>query len=85
MTTPDLYLCLDLGVDDAAKAQALPPEVAQWELRRLLLSARFDRDGWTRTWRAFPTREEALAHQDANPTLVVIPLVAETIPLADIP
>ena len=80
-----IYLCLDLTTGAA--------EMIDWTdirtagaagVQFILASRNANSAGWVRTWRCFTERADALAHAADNPTLVVIPLDPQTVPLQEI-
>ena len=87
---PTLYLALDLdGSEEAVNAM---PDDALFQAKTtadVLLCKDVQGPGWRREWAAFPgTPEGKAAAKDyarKNPTLVVIPLEVETVPLEELP
>ena len=74
MTAPDLiYLCLDLSRDEPLEDAELQRLGAD-PLQRLMTDAGVNAPDWSRTWRCFADRQDALNHAAASPALVVIPL-----------
>lgn len=84
---PDLYLVLDLDAKTDEALEQMPDALPFQGARAIMVDAAINGPGWHREWRAFPAREAAIAYAEkpGNPTLIVIPLNAETVPLAQTP
>jgi hypothetical protein len=84
---PDLYLVLDLDAKTDEALEKMPDALPFQGARAIMVDAAINGEGWHREWRAFTDRDKAIAYaeQPGNPTLIVIPLDAETVPLEQTP
>lgn len=84
---PDLYLVLDLDAKTDDALEKMPDALPFQGARAIMVDAAINGEGWHREWRAFTDRQQAIdyAEKPGNPTLIVIPLDAETVPLAQTP
>ena len=80
---PDLYLCLDLDARTDEALAAMPDDLPFKGVAAVMLDGATNGDGWVRNWQAFTDRTAAMeyASKPGSPTLVVIPLDMETVPL----
>ena len=83
---PDIYLALDLdGTEDALAAMPDATLFAARGAGDVIALEQVQGEGWTRNWRAWPGTPEGKAaateYARKHPTIVVIPLDTETVPL----
>ena len=80
---PDLYLVLDLDAKTDEALALLPDELPFKGVGALMTDTATNGQQWTRNWQAFTDRSAAMeyAAKPGSPTLVVIPLDMETVPL----
>lgn len=80
---PDMYLVIDLDPKNDGALETMPDELPFKGVAAVMLDAAINGDGWHREWHAFNDRAAAMeyAAKPGNPTLVVIPLDMETVPL----
>lgn len=81
---PDIYLVVDLDAKTDEALATMPDELPFKGVAAVMLDAAINGDGWHREWRAFADRAAAMeyASKPGSPTLVVIPLDMQTVPLA---
>lgn len=78
-----MYLVVDLDPKTDEALIDMPDELPFKGVAAVMLDPAINGDGWHREWRAFPDRPSAMeyASKAGSPTLVVIPLDMETVPL----
>jgi hypothetical protein len=69
MSTPNLFICLDLMPKPGTPIPLDTPTVAT-----LIQHSDVGGDGWIRNWQVFKSEAEADAYAADNPTMVKLPL-----------
>ncbi len=84
MSTPDLFLAIDLEPAEPDNIHDLPDDFlfGMANCAPLLLHDTVNSERWVRTWRAFKSAEEAAEYTKTRPTVIVVPMQADTVPLA---
>ena len=84
---PDLYLVLDLDAKTDEALEAMPDSLPFQGARALMVDAAINGPGWHREWRAFTDRQQAIDYAEGPgaPTLIVIPLDVQQVPLEQTP
>ena len=80
---PDLYLVIDLDAKTDEALATMPDELPFKGVAAVMLDGAINGEQWVRNWQAFTDRAKAMeyAAKPGSPTLVVIPLDMETVPL----
>ena len=80
---PDLYLVIDLDAKTDDALATMPDELPFQGIAAVMTDAATNGQQWVRNWQAFTDRAAAMeyAAKPGSPTLVVIPLDMDTVPL----